>query len=73
MGLVGRIAAAFSAILFLLLCLTPSARAELPEQRRPETTGSVPELPGGGVSPMLLAALGGYLLTGGLALLLLRR
>jgi hypothetical protein len=31
------------------------------------------ELPGGGPSPMLLAAIGGYLLTGGLALLLLRR
>lgn len=31
------------------------------------------ELPGGGMSPTLLAAIGGYLLTGGLALLLLKR
>ena len=31
------------------------------------------ELPGSGLSPMLLASLGGYLLTAGLALLLVRR
>ncbi|MFD1368374.1 hypothetical protein [Actinoplanes sichuanensis] len=66
-------------VLMVMILLAPSIRADPAEPRRPESTGWVPEppgsneLPGGGLSPMLLAALGGYLLTGGLALLLLRR
>ena len=68
-----------SALAFLLLSLVPAASAAQPGPGRPETAGSVrepvsaPELPGSGASPMVLAAIGGYLLTGGLALLLLRR
>ena len=68
-----------SALAFLLLSLFPAAAAAQPEPGRPETAGSArdpisaPELPGSGASPMLLAAIGGYLLTGGLALLLLKR
>ncbi|GAA4921632.1 hypothetical protein [Actinoplanes utahensis] len=71
-----RLAAVFSVLVLLLFPLAPSAKAEPAEPRRPEATESVPdlsELPGGGLSPMLLAAIGGYLLTGGLALLLLKR
>ncbi|GID56219.1 hypothetical protein Aco03nite_046230 [Actinoplanes couchii] len=58
----------------MLFPLSPSAGSERTEPRRPENTESAAvELPGGGLSPMLLAAIGGYLLTGGLALLLLKR
>jgi hypothetical protein len=66
-------------VLMVMILLSPSLRAEPAEPRRPESTDWIPEaphpdeLPGGGPSPMLLAAIGGYLLTGGLALLLLRR
>jgi hypothetical protein len=66
-------------IVTVMILLSPSVRADPAEPRRPESTGWIPEapgpneLPGDGLSPMLLAAIGGYLLTGGLALLLLRR
>ncbi|MEU4159613.1 hypothetical protein [Actinoplanes sp. NPDC026670] len=65
-------------VLMVMILLSPSIRVAPAEPRRPEHTGWVPEPPDpnelpGGPSPMLLAALGGYLLTGGLALLLLRR
>jgi hypothetical protein len=68
-----RFVAVFSALVLSLLLPGASARADRSEPRRPESVAGPHELPGGGVSPMLLAALGGYLLTGGLALLLLRR
>ncbi|MBG0567845.1 hypothetical protein [Actinoplanes aureus] len=67
-----RLAAVLSALAFLLLALVPVSPAAAQAEPKPETVGA-PELPGGGTSPMLLAAIGGYLLTGGLALLLLRR
>ncbi|PWK41961.1 hypothetical protein BC793_11547 [Actinoplanes xinjiangensis] len=75
-----RLLAVLSAlVLMVMILLSPSVRAEPAEPRRPERAGwtagapDPDELPGGGLSPMLLAAIGGYLLTGGLALLLLRR
>ncbi|MDI6098658.1 hypothetical protein QLQ12_08590 [Actinoplanes sp. NEAU-A12] len=70
-----RLVAVFSALVLILLPLMPPAWADS-EPRKPERAEWVSEpheLPGGGLSPMLLAAIGGYLLTGGLALLLLRR
>ncbi|MEU4422741.1 hypothetical protein AB0F81_19105 [Actinoplanes sp. NPDC024001] len=68
-----RLVAVLSAFAFLLLSLLPATtEAAHADPRAPETIGA-PELPGGGTSPMLLAAIGGYLLTGGLALLLLKR
>lgn len=79
MGLGRRLVTVSSVLVLILLSLTPSGRADPVEPRRPESAEwissgpEIPELPGGGVSPMLLAAIGGYLLTGGLALLLFRR
>ena len=62
-----------SALALTLVSLIPAASAAQPGPRRPQA-GSSTELPGDdGPSPMLLAAIGGYLLTGGLALLLLKR
>lgn len=61
---VRRLPAVLSALTFLIIALFPDPAAAQPDAS---------ELPGGGASPMLLAAVGGYLLTGGLALLLLRR
>ncbi|MEU4621807.1 hypothetical protein AB0G04_17760 [Actinoplanes sp. NPDC023801] len=69
-----RFMAVFSVlVLSLMLPAASTVRAEHLEPRRADSAGGPPELPGDGVSPMLLAAIGGYLLTGGLALLLLRR
>jgi hypothetical protein len=69
-----RLLAVFSAlVLSLVLPAASSVRTDRSEPGRPERAAGPYELPGAGVSPMLLAAVGGYLLTGGLALLLLRR
>ncbi|MFC7530568.1 hypothetical protein [Actinoplanes sp. GCM10030250] len=63
-----------SALVLFLLTAVPAASAATTEPAAPERDSvSATELPGSGPSPMLLAAIGGYLLTGGLALLLLRR
>ncbi len=62
-----------SALALTLVSLIPAARAEQPGPRRPETSNSTESTGDGAPSPMMLAAIGGYLLTGGLALLLLRR
>jgi hypothetical protein len=69
-----RLVAVFSAlVLSLMLPAASSVRADRSDPGRPESAAGPHELPGAGLSPMLLAAIGGYLLTGGLALLLLRR
>ena len=62
-----------SALAFLVLFLFPTVAVAQSDPEQPQITGEASELPGSGASPMLLAAAGGYLLTGGLALLLLRR
>jgi hypothetical protein len=69
-----RLVAVFSAlVLSLVLPAASSVWTDRTEPGRSESIAGPHELPGDGVSPMLLAAIGGYLLTGGLALLLLRR